>query len=126
MREFRIVVANESGQLARVTRALADGGVNLRAFTGLAFGNEALLALIPDDAEKAREALSTLGIVIREVEVVHAPVEDRPGAVAEITQKLADARVNLETTYLMKHEGAFHICFTSPDVEGLRRVLASR
>jgi len=123
MREFRIVVPNESGQLSQVAKVLADGGVNLRAFTGLTFGNEALLAIVPDDADKARAALHSLGLVVREVEIAHARVEDRPGAVAEITRKLTEAGVNLDTTYLMKCDSEFHICFTSSDLPGLRRVL---
>ncbi len=123
MREFRIVVPNESGQLARVAKALADRGVNLKAFTGLEFGSEALLAIVPSDPDKARDALASLGIIVREVELAHAEVEDRPGAVAEFTHKLTEAGVNLETTYLMKHNDEFHIVFTSPDLPALRRAL---
>ena len=123
MREFRIVVPNESGQLARVAQALSDQGVNLKAFTGLEFGSEALLAIVPDDPDRARAALATLGLIVREVELAHAVVADRPGTVAEFTRKLTDAGVNLETTYLMKHENQFHICFTSSDLPALRRAL---
>jgi hypothetical protein len=53
-----VLLENRAGELARVSRQLADARVNLRALyvTGLV-DNLVELAIIADDAEKARQAL---------------------------------------------------------------------
>jgi hypothetical protein len=53
-----VLLENRAGELARISRKLGDAGVNLQALyvTGLV-DNLVELAIITDDAEKARQAL---------------------------------------------------------------------
>ena len=54
----QVLLENRAGELAAVSRKLADGGVNLRAIylTGVA-GNLVELAIVPDDVKKAKRLL---------------------------------------------------------------------
>ena len=54
----QVMLENRAGELAAVSTKLADGGVNLRAIylTGIA-GDLVELAIVPDDAKKAKRLL---------------------------------------------------------------------
>jgi hypothetical protein len=54
----QVLLENRAGELAAVSRKLADGGVNLRAIylTGIA-GDLVELAIVPDDVKKAKRLL---------------------------------------------------------------------
>jgi len=55
-------VEDRPGTLARLTRAMADAGVNLQGVLVLqSMGDRARLAFAVDDAKKAREALRSAG-----------------------------------------------------------------
>lgn len=55
-------VEDRPGTLARVTRALADAGVNVQGLLVVqSMGDRARLAFAVDDATKAREALASAG-----------------------------------------------------------------
>ena len=55
-------VEDRPGTLARLTRAMADAGVNLQGVLVLqSMGDRARLAFAVDDAMKAREALRSAG-----------------------------------------------------------------
>ena len=55
-------VEDKPGMLARLTRAMADAGVNLQGVLVLqSMGDRARLAFAVDDAKKAREALRSAG-----------------------------------------------------------------
>ena len=93
---FYIETPNRPGEAARALKALKDAGINLLAFSGFPKGRRAQLDFIPADpvafvkaAKKAGWKLSAKksGFLIQG--------EDRPGAVADILGKLADARINV-------------------------------
>src|SRR5919109_438182 len=54
----QVLLENRAGELAAVSRKLADGGVNLRAIylTGIE-GDLVELAIVPDDVKKAKRLL---------------------------------------------------------------------
>ena len=82
-----------------------------------------LHVLVPH-AEAARHALaiSHLG-VSREREVVVVDVEDRPGVLADLTRKVADAGVDLDLVYVATRN---RIVFGASDLDALRAALESR
>lgn len=57
---LRVTAANKAGSTARLTRILADEGVNLRGLAGMALGSRSVFYLLldsKDDAKKAEKAL---------------------------------------------------------------------
>jgi hypothetical protein len=93
---FYIETPNRPGEAARALKALKDAGINLLAFSGFPKGRRSQLDFIPADpaafvkvAKKAGWKLSAKksGFLIQG--------EDRPGAVADILAKLADAKINV-------------------------------
>ena len=85
------------GTLARAAEAIASGGLNLDGFAEV----EGTLRVLTGDPIGARRALEFAGLkVVAEQEVVVARLEDRPGMAAAIFRLLAEAGLNVTTTYI--------------------------
>jgi hypothetical protein len=91
------LTADRPGELARVVQALSRAGVNIEGIAEI----EGVVHVLARDPNAARSALRSGGYTIdREVEVLVLPMTDRPGELAMITQRLADASVNVRFVYL--------------------------
>ncbi len=93
---FSMDVTDKPGEGARILKALSKAGVNLLAFTGFPRGRRAQIDLVPENAALFRKALIRAKLKARPKKAGFlVQGKDRPGAVAEVTQKLADANINL-------------------------------
>jgi len=96
-----IDIDNTPGALAEVAAAISDAGVNLAAATCVGAAQRAELHILVPHPEAVRHALGIAHLgVSREHEVAVVDVADRPGALADITRKVALAGVNLELVYI--------------------------
>jgi hypothetical protein len=116
-----IQIENERGALARVAAAISDAGVNLAAATCIGTADQVELHLLVPHVEAARRALaiSQLGIS-REREVVVVEVDDRPGVLADLTRKVAQAGIDLDLVYTATRN---RLVFGASDLDGLKAVL---
>ena len=122
MMDLVIEVDNEPGSLARVATAISDAGVNIAAATCMAGAHTAELHILVPHAEAARHALAISNqAVTSEREVVVVDAEDRPGVLADLARKIAQAGVNLDLVYVAT---GTRVVFGSPDVPALREVLS--
>jgi hypothetical protein len=100
MKDFSVQLTNHPGDLARVAQALARRHVNIKAITALNIGGNAIARIIPDDIEAARNALEAANIRFAESEVHIVLLENKAGQLADVTNRLGDAGINLEAVYL--------------------------
>ena len=70
MRDLVIHLTHNPGELAGITNALSLQGVNIKSLAAMTLGGQALLRLIPDDLEAARNALRASNIRFEEQELV--------------------------------------------------------
>src|SRR3954452_2171165 len=118
-----IDIENTPGALARVAVAISDAGVNIAAATCLGTGDRAELHVLVPHAEAAKHSLAISGVVVdREREVVVVDVEDHPGVLAELTNKIARAGVDLDLVYVATRN---RVVFGAPDLGALRTALAA-
>lgn len=96
---FYIEAPDKPGEGARALATLREGGVNLLAFSGFPKGRRAQLDFVPEDpvAFKAAAKRAKWKVVGPKKGFV-AQGEDRPGALAEIMEKLAAAKINVTAT----------------------------
>jgi len=93
---FSMDLANKPGEGARILRMLSNAGINLLAFTGFPQGRRAQIDLVPENTALFRRALARTKLKVRPKKTGFLVQGiDRPGAVAEITRKLAEAKINL-------------------------------
>ena len=124
MRDFVIRLAHRPGELAGVTNALSLQGVNIKSVAAMAFDNQALLRLIPDDVEGARSAFRAKSIRFEENEVITVLLENRAGELTEVVAKVADAGLNLEAVYVIGvAEDLIELAMAVDDVKKAKKVL---
>ncbi len=93
---FYIKAANKPGEGARVLRALRDEGINLLAFSGFPQGRKAQIDFIPENPVAFEAAAKRVGLKLsKKKSGFLVQGEDRPGAVAGIMARLADAKINV-------------------------------
>ncbi|MBM3295586.1 MAG: hypothetical protein FJY82_13855 [Candidatus Aminicenantes bacterium] len=122
-KEFRISLANRPGQLARLAEDLGHRGVNILAVAG--FGTaKPVMALVVDQEDKAREALKNLRLKFREVELLAATILHRPGELGVLARKMANAKINIQSVYLLEGSGGeVKVAFTAGDPDKAKRTL---
>lgn len=119
--DLLIEVDNQPGALASVTAAISDAGVNISAATCTGAGTTAALHILVKHPEAAKHALAIAGVTVRSArEVVVVDADDRPGSLADLARRVAEAGVNLDLLYLATHT---RVVFGSPDLPALRAAL---
>lgn len=117
-----IEVENKPGALADITAAVTDAGINLAAVTYTGSGDKEELHILVPHAEPVRHALALThrAVITREHEVVVVEVHDEPGVLADLTRKIAQAGVNIDTVYVATNN---RVVFGSADIAGLKKAL---
>ena len=101
MKDCSIQLTNHPGDLARVAQALARRGVNIKALAAISTGGGVAMArILPDDIVVARSALEEARIRFEENEVHLVLLENKAGVLANVTNRLGDAGINLEALYV--------------------------
>jgi prephenate dehydratase len=93
---FSMAISNKAGEGAKVLSALADGGVNLLAFTGFPRGKRAQVDFVPEDTKKFVAVAKKAGWDMNPKKTGFLlQGMDRVGALLEGLQKLADAGIKV-------------------------------
>ena len=100
MKDCSIQLTNHPGDLARVAQALARRGVNIKALAGISVGGVAMARILPDDIAVARSAFEAANIRFTESEVHIVLLENKAGVLADVTNRLGEAGVNLDAIYV--------------------------
>ena len=120
-RVTQIVVAlqNKPGTLAQLCSTLKDAGVNISAVDGAVIAGRGRVRLLVDNPDKARDVLKAAKIRFSEEEAIAIELDNRPGALGEIAEKLGQAKINIKYAYATISEGAAKatVILAVPNVE---------
>ena len=97
--QISVFLENRTGQLAEITRLLADSGIDIRAISIAETADYGLARMIVDDSHKASAILLEHGDILSKTPVWAVEVPDRPAGLAEVLAVLADAHVDVEYMY---------------------------
>ena len=97
--QFSIFLVNKPGLLSLVCSALATAKVNIIAMSMMDSTEHGVLRMVVENPEKARAAVQDLNIPITETKVLLMDFPNRPGALADVCGRLADAHVNINYAY---------------------------
>jgi len=93
---FYVTTPNKPGVGASMLGELRRAGVNLLAFSGFPSGRGAQIDFVPENAAAFRAAAKQAKWKLTGPKRAFLIAgDDRPGAVAECMQKLADAKINV-------------------------------
>ncbi|MFH0981759.1 MAG: amino acid-binding protein [Planctomycetota bacterium] len=97
--QFSLFLASKPGMLASICRELGKAKINIEALTMMDAQEHGVLRLIVSDPAEARPVLRHLSIPLTETEVLAVPMSNRPGAVADVLEKLSDHHVGVSYVY---------------------------
>lgn len=98
--EFTAFLENKPGRLAKICSALAHEKVDLRALSIMDANGRSVLRFVTDHLEETRKVLTSLGTEFATSEVLSVDMENRPGALARVLERLAEEHINIEYAYL--------------------------
>jgi len=85
------------GMLAKAIGSLSAAGINIDGYTEM----NGVVHVLTTDLANARTCLSEAGFrVVQQQQVALVPVDDKPGAAAQVFQRIAEAHINVRYTYL--------------------------
>src|SRR5438309_1188978 len=104
-KQFTITIDNQPGAVARIAKTLGDAKVNILSLLGTAQGAAGIVQLIAEDARRAKKALDNARISYQETPAETYDLPNKPGALAEILDKLAATGVNLNSIHATAAKG---------------------
>jgi hypothetical protein len=101
MKDFIVDLEDRPHGLAAFAEIMANAGLNIEGVCSLFADGQRVDHVLVEDVEPAIEALADAGFeVFGPRDVLVLELEDRPGALAAVARKLADANVEVELVYL--------------------------
>jgi len=124
VRQFVVQLENRPGELAHVARALGARGINIRHISCVGAGPLACAFVTCNDDQAMREVLHGLGHDFIEGDTIVVDVEDRPGGLADVAERLGQAGVNiLGTLCIGRRPGVLEMAFSVDDEAKAREAL---
>ena len=124
-RQVSVWVDSSPGQIARVARALARARIKITAFSCYGNGSSIPVRLLVNSPARARKVLRDLDVRVTEEDVLRLTLPDKPGNLAEIAERLAQAHINVDYSYATAAKGTkkSDLVLAVSDLAGAAKVL---
>lgn len=125
LEQISIFSENKPGRLKKITKVLAEEGVNILAINIASSNGFGVIKFIVDKCEPAYEKLKQKGFTVSLNEVLAIELTDRPGGLYEVAAILSKKRINIENAYVLILESrkkAFLVVEVN-DIERAKRLL---
>ena len=124
MKALNIVQEDHPGLMAEVTTLLEKEEIAVQDFAGLTVGNTAVISLTVERYKDAFRLLSDAGYRVIASGHLLVRLEKHPGALAELSRRLAEEQVNVRGMHIVnKDENAGIVALETVDYEKAREVL---
>lgn len=97
--QLALFLENRPGMLARVCDALSEAKINIYAITTSDTVDHSVIRMVVSDTRKALLMFEERGTLVVESEVLMIEGSNKPGSLAQLAHKLADAQINMEYCY---------------------------
>ena len=98
-KQLAIFLDNRPGTLARLADALAEAKINIYAITTSDTVDHSVIRLVVSDYRKALHVFEEHGTLVVEDDVLMIEGSNKPGQLAKLAHRLADAKINIEYCY---------------------------
>lgn len=125
IKQVSVFVENRPGSLTDVTSALTEAHVNIRAVASFDTPEFGILRMVVDQAETAKEYLTSKGFVVRLTDVIGVELEDKKGNLNNMLSILADSGININYIYsfVIRQGAAPVMVFNTDDYEKAAEIL---
>jgi hypothetical protein len=98
-KQLAVFLDNRPGTLARLADSLTEAKVNIYAITTSDTVDHSVIRMVVSDYRAAMRIFEEHGTLVVDDDVLLIEGSNKPGALARIAHKLADAKVNIEYCY---------------------------
>jgi hypothetical protein len=105
-KQLALFLDNRPGTLASVAEALAGAKINIYAIATSDTVDHTVIRLVVSDYRKALHVFEEHGTLVVDDDVVMFEGGNKPGELAQVAHKLADAKINIEYCYSATPPGA--------------------
>jgi hypothetical protein len=98
--QLAVFLSNRPGALARVCDALAKADINIHALATSDTVDHSVVRMVVSDPTRALMLLGEAGVLALENDVLMIQSDNQPGTLAKIADRLSQASVNIEYTYM--------------------------
>jgi hypothetical protein len=106
-KQLALFLENRPGMLARVCDALSAAKINIYAISTSDTIDHSVVRMVVSDPARALFVFEEHGTLVVEDDVLMITGDNKPGSLAKISHKLANAKINIEYAY----------CATPPDAK---------
>ena len=99
IKQLSVFVENKKGRLTKITKLLADNGIDISALSLADTSDFGVLRLIVNDTDKAKTVLREAGIVVKATDVLAIVIDDHSGSCSEVLRVMSDNDIAIEYMY---------------------------
>ncbi|MCX8196846.1 MAG: ACT domain-containing protein [Candidatus Micrarchaeota archaeon] len=107
MKQMTVIVQDKVGLLADISYILGKAKINIDSVSVVSSGGTAILTFLLSDEKKAAQLLRQNGYKVLESEIFIVKLKDRPGELSELSSKLANAKINILSLYIVAKEAGY-------------------
>lgn len=105
MKQFTISIGEGIGELAKVTEALANHGVNILAISLEGNSRNTKIRIVTSDEKTTKSALKRINKDYTINETIILKLMDRPGELAKIARRLSRNGIKITSLYILERGG---------------------
>lgn len=126
VKQITLTALSKPGVLARVCGVLSEAGINLVAISAAdSSDSRSKLRMVVSDPARAKQALSAAKIRCGEEPALLLTLDDRPGSLGRVAERLAAAKINIKCTYATTGGGGTtQVVLVVPNPDKAERALA--
>jgi hypothetical protein len=126
LKRIVVTVENEIGAVAGITKALAEGGVNLEGISTEASEHKGIVIITVRDDNRPLALLNQAGYKAVSEDAVVIRMADTPGALARVAEELKQADVNIRNLHILnRQDGYATVALTTSNQTLARAVIKS-
>lgn len=100
IRQLSIFAENKRGAMYRITRTLAEAGINMNTLVTNDSAEFGIIRMLVSDTDKASECLRAAGYLCHADSVAAAEISDECGSLNTLLETLSRGNVNLDYLYV--------------------------
>ena len=97
--QFSVFLVNKPGVLSQIFSDLAKAKINVTSIAMMDSMEHVVLRMVVEDPSEARPVFQSLNIPVKETEVLGVTLPNRPGAAADLCERLATNHIHVGYMY---------------------------
>lgn len=126
VKQVAVFAENKLGQMARITRVLADARINIRWVTIANNESFGVFKFLVDQCERAHLGLREHGFTVSLIDVLAIEVEDKPGGLHAVAECLAANHINVQNASGFVANNRAVLLIEVQDVNRARQILQTQ